>query len=259
MPRRSRDRFARWFGDTEDFELVEASVGEVGAGCTCSGGCGCGRSGSALAGSPSSSRPTPTPATAAASPGSTCCARATGPRAAMTDTLTTWGGWAPAIRDDPFGHFAAGPGPVPGAAGAPGRRSPGLGGARLRRGPPGAGRPPDLQGHARRAGGRRRGGGRGAARAGVLPAHAQRRPARSHPAAAAGIPGLYPGRVAALEPAIRGIAGSLLDELDAAGPGAAVDLIEGYAYPLPFGGDRRTAGHPGSRPAARCTPGSRCC
>jgi hypothetical protein len=24
------DRFARWFGDTEDFELVEAAVGEVG-------------------------------------------------------------------------------------------------------------------------------------------------------------------------------------------------------------------------------------
>jgi len=24
----------------------------------------------------------------------------------MTDTLATWGGWAPAIRDDPFGHFA---------------------------------------------------------------------------------------------------------------------------------------------------------
>ena len=24
------DRFARWFGDTEDFELVEATVGEVG-------------------------------------------------------------------------------------------------------------------------------------------------------------------------------------------------------------------------------------
>jgi hypothetical protein len=24
------DQFARWFGDTEDFELVEASVGEVG-------------------------------------------------------------------------------------------------------------------------------------------------------------------------------------------------------------------------------------
>jgi cytochrome P450 len=24
----------------------------------------------------------------------------------MTDTLATWGGWEPAIRDDPFGHFA---------------------------------------------------------------------------------------------------------------------------------------------------------
>ena len=24
----------------------------------------------------------------------------------MTDTPSTWGGWEPAIRDDPFGHFA---------------------------------------------------------------------------------------------------------------------------------------------------------
>ena len=44
-----------------------------------------------------------------------------------------------------------------------------------------------------------------------------------------------PPRIAALEPAIRAIASNLLDELDAAGPGATVDLIEGYAYPLPFG------------------------
>ncbi len=44
-----------------------------------------------------------------------------------------------------------------------------------------------------------------------------------------------PPRIAALEPAIRAIASGLLDELDAAGPGATVDLIEGYAYPLPFG------------------------
>ena len=43
-----------------------------------------------------------------------------------------------------------------------------------------------------------------------------------------------PSRIAALEPAVRAIAGNLLDELDAAGPGATVDLIEGYAYPLPF-------------------------
>jgi len=43
-----------------------------------------------------------------------------------------------------------------------------------------------------------------------------------------------PPAIAALEPAIRGIASNLLDELDAAGPHATVDLIEGYAYPLPF-------------------------
>ena len=43
-----------------------------------------------------------------------------------------------------------------------------------------------------------------------------------------------PSRVAALEPAIRGIAEGLLDELDEAGPGATVDLVEGYAHPLPF-------------------------
>ena len=36
------------------------------------------------------------------------------------------------------------------------------------------------------------------------------------------------------EPAIRAIASKLLDELEAAGPGATVDLVEGYAYPLPF-------------------------
>ena len=44
-----------------------------------------------------------------------------------------------------------------------------------------------------------------------------------------------PGRIAALEPAIRALASGLLDELDVLGPDATVDLIEGYAYPLPFG------------------------
>jgi cytochrome P450 len=43
-----------------------------------------------------------------------------------------------------------------------------------------------------------------------------------------------PARVAALEPAIRSIAQELLDTLAAAGPGAAVDLVAGYARPLPF-------------------------
>jgi cytochrome P450 len=43
-----------------------------------------------------------------------------------------------------------------------------------------------------------------------------------------------PSRIAALEPAIRAIASDLLDDLDAAGPSATVDLVAGYAHPLPF-------------------------
>ncbi|HEX4015580.1 MAG TPA: cytochrome P450 [Frankiaceae bacterium] len=42
-----------------------------------------------------------------------------------------------------------------------------------------------------------------------------------------------PARIAALEPAIEGIARDLLDELDA-GSSDPVDLIEGFAHPLPF-------------------------
>ena len=43
-----------------------------------------------------------------------------------------------------------------------------------------------------------------------------------------------PSRVASLEPSVWAAAEDLLDELDAAGPGATVDLVEGYAAPLPF-------------------------
>ena len=43
-----------------------------------------------------------------------------------------------------------------------------------------------------------------------------------------------PSRIAALEPAIVRIVHALLDELAAAGPDAAVDLVEGFAHPLPF-------------------------
>ena len=153
----------------------------------------------------------------------------------MTDTLTTWGGWAPAIRDDPFGHFAQA------RARCPVQR------VRL------------ADGHL----------------AWVVLGHDAARQALGDPriskdmvaalaadgeVVAEGLPGpefsrhmlnvdppdhtrlrrlvsraFTPGRVAALEPAIRVIARHLLDDLDAAGPGATVDLIEGYAYPLPFG------------------------
>jgi cytochrome P450 len=43
-----------------------------------------------------------------------------------------------------------------------------------------------------------------------------------------------PSRIAALEPSIERIAHALLDELEAAGTGAAVDLIDGFAHALPF-------------------------
>jgi cytochrome P450 len=43
-----------------------------------------------------------------------------------------------------------------------------------------------------------------------------------------------PTRIAALEPSIRRIAVGLLDALESAGPVSVVDLVEGYAFPLPF-------------------------
>jgi cytochrome P450 len=43
-----------------------------------------------------------------------------------------------------------------------------------------------------------------------------------------------PSRIAALEPVIERIAHELLDDLEAAGTGATVDLVEGFAHPLPF-------------------------
>jgi cytochrome P450 len=153
----------------------------------------------------------------------------------MADTLATWGGWEPAIRDDPFGHFASA------RARCPVQRM------RLADGHP----------------------------AWVVLGHDAARHALNDPriskdmlaalqdngdVVAEGLPGpefsrhmlnvdppdhtrlrrlvsraFAPGRIAALEPAIRAIAGHLLDELAAAGPGATVDLVEGYAYPLPFG------------------------
>ncbi|HLX47491.1 MAG TPA: cytochrome P450 [Streptosporangiaceae bacterium] len=152
----------------------------------------------------------------------------------MADTLATWGGWAPAVRDDPFGHFAQA------RARCPVQR------VRLADGHP----------------------------AWVVLGYAAARQALHDPriskdmlaalagngdVVAEGLPGpafsrhmlnvdppvhtrlrrlvsraFVPSRIAALEPAIRAIADSLLDELDAAGPDATVDLVEGYAYPLPF-------------------------
>jgi cytochrome P450 len=149
--------------------------------------------------------------------------------------LDTWGGWEPAIRDDPFAHFARA------------RARCAVQRARLADGHP----------------------------AWVVLGYDAARQALNDPriskdmlaalqdngdVVAEGLPGpefarhmlnvdppdhtrlrrlvsraFVPARIAALEPAVRAIARGLLDELDAAGPDATVDLIEGYGYPLPFG------------------------
>jgi len=154
---------------------------------------------------------------------------------ATTDTLAAWGGWAPAIRDDPFGHFAAARGRCPVqqvrlADGHPAWVVLGYDAARqalydphiskdmlaalrdngdvVAEGLPG----PEFSRHMLNV---------------DPPDHTRLRRLAAR--------AFTPARVAALEPAIRAIAGRLLDELAAAGPDAAVDLIEGYAYPLPFG------------------------
>jgi cytochrome P450 len=153
---------------------------------------------------------------------------------ATAGTLATWGGWEPAVRDDPFGHFAQA------RARCPVQR------VRLADGHP----------------------------AWIVLGYEAARQALNDPriskdmvaaleangdVVAEGLPGpefsrhmlnvdppdhtrlrrlvsraFVPPRVAALEPAIQSIADSLLDKLAEAGPGATVDLIEGYAYPLPF-------------------------
>ena len=47
-------------------------------------------------------------------------------------------------------------------------------------------------------------------------------------------PAFKPSRIAALEPAIQRTADELLDRMEADGPDAVVDLVAGFAHPLPF-------------------------
>ena len=153
----------------------------------------------------------------------------------MTDTLTTWGGWGPAIRDDPFGHFAEARARCPVqkarlADGHPAWVVLGYDTARQALGDPRFSK--DMLAALQEAGDVVAEGLPGPEFSRHMlnvdpPDHTRLRRLVSRAFA--------PPRIAALEPAIRAIASNLLDELDAAGPGATVDLIEGYAYPLPFG------------------------
>jgi cytochrome P450 len=153
----------------------------------------------------------------------------------MTDTPATWGGWDPAVRDDPFGHFARARTRCPVqkvrlADGHPAWVVLGYDAARQALGDPriskdmlaaleyngdvvAEGLPgPEFSRHMLNV---------------DPPDHTRLRRLVSR--------AFTPPRVAALESAIRRIADDLLDELDTAGPGAVVDLVEGYSYPLPFG------------------------
>src|SRR5580698_2356348 len=153
----------------------------------------------------------------------------------MADTLATWGGWESAIRDDPFGHFAEARAQCPVqkvrlADGHPAWVVLGYDAARRALSDPRISK--DMLAALQEAGDVVAEGLPGPAISRHMlnvdpPDHTRLRRLVSR--------AFVPGRIAALEPAIRAIANRLLDELGAAGPDAAVDLIEGYAYPLPFG------------------------
>jgi cytochrome P450 len=152
----------------------------------------------------------------------------------MTDTLATWGGWEPAIRDAPFGHFAEARARCPVqrvrlADGHPAWVVLGYDAARQALNDPRISK--DMLAALQEAGDVVAEGLPGPEFSRHMlnvdpPDHTRLRRLVSR--------AFVPARIAALEPAIRAIAGRLLDEGDAAGPGATVDLIEGYAYPLPF-------------------------
>ena len=152
----------------------------------------------------------------------------------MADILPSWGDWGPAVRDDPFGHFAEARARCPVqkvrlADGHPAWLVLGYDAARQALGDPQISK--DMLAALAADGDVVAEGLPGPAFSRHMlnvdpPDHTRLRRLVSRAFA--------PGRIAALEPAIRGIAGRLLDELDVAGPGATVDLVEGYAYPLPF-------------------------
>ena len=151
----------------------------------------------------------------------------------MAEAIAVWGDWDEATRNDPYPRFesARAQCPVQQVRLADGHDAWLVLGheARARRA---QGRPA-VEGHGCRA---RRGSDRCRSRPSrprVRAAHAQRRPARPHPIASSRRARFAPTRIAALEPSIAAIADELLDELEAAGP-AAVDLVAGFAHPLPF-------------------------
>jgi cytochrome P450 len=153
----------------------------------------------------------------------------------VTDTPPGWGGWAPAVRDDPAGHFARARGRCPVqrvrlADGHPAWVVLGYDAARQALGDPRISK--DMLAALAADGEVVAEGLPGPSFSRHMlnvdpPDHTRLRRLVSR--------AFVPGRIAALEPAIRALASGLLDKLDLLGPDATVDLVEGYAYPLPFG------------------------
>ena len=148
---------------------------------------------------------------------------------------TTWGAWDTATADDPYPLFADDAIEVPGAPGAPGRRARRLAGGRSRRRPPGTHATP----------GSRRTCSPPSTRTPMsstpafpaLRSHGTCSPstARSHPPAPARRPGLRPDadRRARTRRSSASPTSSSTSSLPP-GPDAVVDLVEGFAHPLPF-------------------------
>jgi cytochrome P450 len=152
----------------------------------------------------------------------------------MADPLATWGGWEPAIRDDPFRHFAEARSRCPVqkarlADGHPAWIVLGYDAARQALNDSGISK--DMLAALREDGDVVAEGLPGPEFSRHMlnvdpPDHTRLRRLVARAFA--------PARIAALEPAIRAIAASLLDDLDGHGPGATVDLVQGYTHPLPF-------------------------
>jgi len=152
----------------------------------------------------------------------------------MGETRTTWGGWDPAVRDDPFTHFAEARDrcPVQKVRLADGHDAwvvLGYDGARQALNDPRISKDMlaalDADQHVVAEG---------------LPGPAfSRHMLNVDPPDHTRLRRLVarafvPSRVAALEPVVRAAAEDLLDQLGSRGPDEAVDLVEGFAHPLPF-------------------------
>jgi cytochrome P450 len=168
----------------------------------------------------------------------------------MADTLATWGGWAPAIRDDPFGHFAEARARCPVqkvrlADGHPAWVVLGYDAARQALGDPRISK--DMLAALEADGNVVAGGLPGPEFSRHMlnvdpPDHTRLRRLVSR--------AFTPGRVAALEPAIRAIASDLLQVLEAAGPRRHRRPHRGICPSAAIPGDRRAARHPCSRQPA---------